>query len=48
MNFKLLDNGFLTLKEDSAMPPISSVFKTYDNLVNLKPIGKEKKNCNAL
>jgi hypothetical protein len=37
-NFKLLDNGFLTLKEDvSHASPISSVFyETYDNLTELE------------
>ena len=37
-NFKLLDNGFLTLKEDpSHASPISSVFyETYDNLTALE------------
>ncbi|MDP5201547.1 acyl-CoA reductase [Flavobacterium sp. DG2-3] len=37
-NFKLLDNGFLTLKEDSSYAsPISSVFyEYYDNLEELK------------
>jgi hypothetical protein len=37
-NFKLLDNGFLTLKEDvSHASPISSVFyETYDNLAELQ------------
>jgi hypothetical protein len=37
-NFKLLDNGFLTLKEDSShASPISSVFyETYDNLTELE------------
>ncbi|OAB27250.1 Acyl-CoA reductase (LuxC) [Flavobacterium fryxellicola] len=37
-NFKLLDNGFLTLKEDkSHASPISSVFyETYDNIDALK------------
>jgi hypothetical protein len=37
-NFKLLDNGFLTLKEDvSHASPISSVFyEFYDNLVDLQ------------
>jgi hypothetical protein len=37
-NFKLLDNGFLTLKEDSSYAsPISSVFfEYYENLEDLK------------
>ncbi len=37
-NFKLLDNGFLTLKEDSSYSsPISSVFyENYDSLSDLK------------
>jgi len=37
-NFKLLDNGFLTLKEDAShASPISSVFyETYDNLTDLQ------------
>ncbi|WP_296149978.1 acyl-CoA reductase [uncultured Flavobacterium sp.] len=37
-NFKLLDNGFLTIKEDSSYSsPISSVFyEFYDNLEDLK------------
>ena len=37
-NFKLLDNGFLTIKEDSSFSsPISSVFyEFYDNLDTLK------------
>jgi hypothetical protein len=37
-NFKLLDNGFLTLKEDAShASPISSVFyETYDNLTALE------------
>jgi hypothetical protein len=37
-NFKLLDNGFLTLKEDkSHASPISSVFyEFYDNIVDLQ------------
>jgi hypothetical protein len=37
-NFKLLDNGFLTLKEDSShASPISSVFyEFYDNLEDLQ------------
>ncbi len=37
-NFKLLDNGFLTLKEDSSFSsPISSVFyEFYENLEDLK------------
>jgi len=37
-NFKLLDNEFLTLKEDSSYSsPISSVFyEYYDNLDDLK------------
>ena len=37
-NFKLLDNGFLTIKEDSSYAsPISSVFyEFYDNLDELK------------
>ena len=37
-NFKLLDNGFLTLKEDTShASPISSVFyETYENIEDLK------------
>jgi hypothetical protein len=37
-NFKLLDNGFLTLKEDTShASPISSVFyETYNNIEDLK------------
>lgn len=38
-NFKLLDNGFLTLKEDSSYgSPISSIF--YENYENLDDLGK--------
>ena len=37
-NYKLLDNGFLTLKEDSSYSsPISSIFyEYYDSLSDLK------------
>jgi hypothetical protein len=37
-NYKLLDNGFLTLKEDSShASPISSVFyEYYDSLVEIQ------------
>jgi hypothetical protein len=47
-NFKLLDNGFLTLKED--VMPISSVFfyETYDNLTELNRLETEKNKYNAL
>ncbi|MEC5167099.1 hypothetical protein RCH18_002849 [Flavobacterium sp. PL11] len=43
-NFKLLDNGFLTLKEDkSHASPISSVFyENYDNIENLQNQLKEE------
>jgi hypothetical protein len=50
-NFKLLDNGFLTLKEDSShASPISSVFyETYDNLVELENrLEKEKENLQCI
>jgi hypothetical protein len=42
-NFKLLDNGFLTLKEDqSYSSPISSLFyEYYDDIENLKNRFKE-------
>ena len=37
-NFKLLDNGFLTIKEDSSYAsPISSVFyEFYENIEDLQ------------
>lgn len=42
-NFKLLDNGFLTLKEDSNYgSPISSIF--YENYENLDDLGKRLEN----
>ena len=49
-NFKLLDNEFLTIKEDSSYAsPIASVFyEYYDDLVNLKKhleIDKDKIQC---
>lgn len=49
-NFKLLDNGFLTLKEDSSYAsPISSLFyEFYDDIENLKiklDSDKEKIQC---
>ena len=50
-NFKLLDNGFLTLKEDSShASPISSVFyETYDNLDELeKRLENEKDNLQCI
>ena len=45
-NFKLLDNGFLTIKEDpSYASPISSVFyEFYDDLDELKAGLKMTKN----
>ena len=50
-NFKLLDNGFLTLKEDSShASPISSVFyETYDNLSELENrLENEKDNLQCI
>ena len=50
-NFKLLDNGFLTLKEDNShASPISSVFyERYDNLVTLEHrLENEKDNLQCI
>jgi hypothetical protein len=50
-NFKLLDNGFLTLKEDNShASPISSVFyERYDNLVALENrLENEKDNLQCI
>ena len=50
-NFKLLDNGFLTLKEDNShASPISSVFyERYDNLVTLENrLENEKDNLQCI
>ena len=49
-NFKLLDNGFLTIKEDSSYSsPISSVFyEFYENLNDLQiklDLDKDKIQC---
>ena len=50
-NFKLLDNGFLTLKEDSShASPISSVFyETYDTITELENrLEREKDNLQCI
>ena len=50
-NFKLLDNGFLTLKEDSShASPISSVFyETYDTIAELENrLEREKDNLQCI
>jgi hypothetical protein len=49
-NFKLLDNGFLTLKEDvSHVLYLECFYETYDNLAELQNrLETEKNKYNAL